>query len=81
MPCKIDLNIIINNNSIMDKTVGNLRQTELSTRWGDAQIPDCVKILDDRGNICTLRVKKAGSCFYILNLTDKNNNEYSVQLS
>ena len=41
MPCKIDLNIIINNNIIMDKTVGNLKQAELSTRWVDAQIPDC----------------------------------------
>lgn len=65
----------------MDKTVGNLKQSELNKRWTDVHIPECVKIRDDRGDICTLRVKKVGQCFYNLNLTDKNNNEYSVKLS
>ena len=65
----------------MDKTVGELEQTCLSKRWAEAQIPDCVKIRDDKGNICTLRVQKVGNCFYNLNLTDKNDNEFSIQLS
>jgi len=74
---------MIYNGDIMDKTVGGLKQSELEERWLAAaaftvgaagrcfDVSDSLKIRDDEGNICQLKIgKKEGQGGYYLYLID-----------